>query len=62
MIPGGNMVLPKMDGKEISPGVWLIGEPAPIEGTDKMRCLANVGGSLCLVELRIRFGGDVRGS
>jgi hypothetical protein len=47
--------LPKMDGVEIHPGVKIIGEPAPVPGTDKLRCLANVLGSLCVVELRIKF-------
>lgn len=47
--------LPKMDGYEIHPGVVLIGEPTPVPGTDKLRCLANVYGSLCRVELSIKF-------
>lgn len=51
----GTLALPKLDGKEVSPGVWLIGEPSPIPGSDKMRCLADVGGALCIVELRLRF-------
>lgn len=51
----GALTLPKLDGREVSPGVWLIGEPSPVAGTDKMRCLANVGGALALVELRLRF-------
>jgi hypothetical protein len=51
----GNMTLPKMDGKEVSPGIFLIGEPTPQQGSDKLRCLANVGGALCVVELSIRF-------
>lgn len=48
--------LPKMDGMEVEPGVWLIGEPTPMPGTTKMRCLANVGGALCLIELGFKFG------
>jgi len=51
----GIAILPKMDGHEIRPGVILIGEPSPQPGTDKLRCLANVYGSLCLVELSIKF-------
>lgn len=52
----GHLVLPKLAGCEVSPGVWLIGEPTAVPGSDKLRCLANVAGCLCLVELRIRFG------
>jgi len=55
MIPGGEMKLPKMNGKEISPGIWIIGEPTPVIGTDKLRCLADVYGMLALVELKITF-------
>ena len=51
----GTLNLPKMDGEEIRPGVVLIGEPSPMPGTDKLRCLANVFGSLCVVELSIKF-------
>jgi len=51
----GTMDLPKMDGVEIRPGVTLIGEPAPMPGSDKLRCLANVYGSLCVIELSIKF-------
>jgi hypothetical protein len=51
----GALDLPKMDGMEVRPGVILIGEPSPIVGTDKMRCLANVLGALCVVELSIKF-------
>lgn len=50
-----SLELPKMAGKEIQPGVVLIGEPTPVPGTDKLRALANVHGALCVVELRIRF-------
>lgn len=52
---GGNLTLPKMDGVEVSPGIFIIGEPAPIAGTDKMRALADVHGQLAIIELRIRF-------
>lgn len=51
----GSLNLPKMDGLEVKPGVILIGEPAPMPGTDKLRCLANVFGALCVVELSIKF-------
>jgi hypothetical protein len=51
----GSLDLPKMDGMEIRPGVRLIGEPTPTPGTDKLRCLANVLGCLCVVELSIKF-------
>ena len=53
----GNLDLPKMDGKEVRPGVFLIGEPTPRPdlGPTSMVCLANVEGMLALVELRLRF-------
>lgn len=51
------MTLPKMDGVEVRPGIVLIGEPAPVPGTDKLRCLANVMGMLAVVELSIKFEG-----
>ena len=49
------LTLSKLDGKEVSPGIYLIGEPTPIPGTDKLRCLANADGALVLVELKLRF-------
>lgn len=53
----GELRLPKMDGTEISPGVFLIGEPSPRLdlGPNKMACLANYHGMLVLVELAIKF-------
>ena len=51
----GEINLPKMDGVEIRPGVVLIGEPTPIAETNKLRCLANVLGALCIVELSLTF-------
>jgi hypothetical protein len=51
----GVMTLPKMDGVEIRPGIVLIGEPTPVPGTNKLRALANVLGSLCVVELSVKF-------
>lgn len=53
----GSLNLPKMDGMEIRPGVTLIGEPTPVEGSTKLRSLANVAGMLCVVELSIKFKG-----
>ena len=47
--------LSKMDGLEIQPGITLIGEPTPIPGGNKLRSLANVYGSLCLIELTMKF-------
>lgn len=47
----GQLVLPKMDGKEIRGGIILIGEPSVVNG--QLRCLANVYGALCLVELSV---------
>jgi hypothetical protein len=51
----GTMTLPKLDGVEIQPGVFLIGEPTPVKGTSLLRCLANVYGALALIELKISF-------
>lgn len=55
MVVQGSVNLPSLDGYEVSPGVYLIGEPTPVPGTDKLRCLANVGGALCVVELKLKF-------
>lgn len=51
----GEMILPNLDGVEIRPGVILIGTGSPVPGTSKLRCLANVMGALCVVELSIKF-------
>lgn len=51
----GSMTLPKLDGYEIRPGIFLIGEPTPIPGTDKLRCLVNEYGALGVAELSIKF-------
>jgi hypothetical protein len=53
----GTVELPKTDGCEIRPGVFLIGEPTqrPDLGPNKMACLADVGGALCVVELSMRL-------
>lgn len=48
--------LPKLNGLEVSPGIVLIGEPTPIAGSNLMRCLADVGGALCLIEISLKFG------
>lgn len=52
----GQMTLSKMDGMEVSPGIFLIGEPRPVPGTNKLTGLADVNGALCIVELSIKFG------
>jgi hypothetical protein len=58
------MTMPKMDGHEIRPGIYLIGEPTPIPGTNKMTALADYYGALALVEIVMRFAadGDTKGS
>jgi hypothetical protein len=53
--PAGSILLESLDGREVSPGIYLVGEPSPVPGSNKLRCLANVGGSLALVELALRF-------
>lgn len=45
----------KFNGVEIRPGITLIGEHTPVAGTNTMRCLANIAGVLCVVELSIKF-------
>lgn len=49
------MTLPKMHGLEVSPGVYLIGEPTPIPGTSRLRCIADFYGFLAVIELNIKF-------
>ncbi len=51
----GQIQLPEMDGLEIKPGIILIGEPIPIEGSTKLRCLAKVFGCLAIIEFSIKF-------
>jgi hypothetical protein len=53
----GNLNLPKTDGIEIYPGIYLIGSPTarPDLGDNKMTCLANFFGNFVVVELSIRF-------
>lgn len=53
----GTLKLPKMDGVEIAPGIYLIGEPTPRPdlGDMAMACLANVSGALAVVQLSIKW-------
>jgi hypothetical protein len=55
----GELQLLKMDGKEVQPGIVLIGEPSVVDG--KLRCLANCFGALCLVELSLALLPTERG-
>jgi hypothetical protein len=50
------MTMPKMDGHEVSPGIYVIGEPTPIPGSNKLTALVNYHGALALAELVMRFG------
>ena len=52
----GRLMIPKTDGVEISPGIFLIGEPMPRPdlGENKMACLANVNGTFCVIELSVK--------
>ncbi len=56
--PAGTIQLPTMKGQEVAPNVFLLEEPTPVVGTNKMRCLADVGGMLAVVELNIKFQGE----
>lgn len=51
----GTLNLPSLDGVEISPGMFVIGEPTPVRDTNQLRALVNFLGALCVVELRMRF-------
>lgn len=53
----GELIVPKMDGKEIMPGIFLIGEPTPRPdlGKNALVCLANIEGMLGLVQLSIKL-------
>ena len=53
----GELLLPSLDGREVAPDVFLLGEPSPRPdlGPNKMACLANVRGELWLVELSMVF-------
>lgn len=46
------------DGKEISPGVWGIGELCYNKEYSRWQILAQVGDALCLVEVSIKVKGD----
>ncbi len=45
-----------VNGLEVKPGVFLIGDPTPRPdlGSDRFACLANYNGMLCVVELSIK--------
>ena len=47
--------LDKLKDMEIQPGIIILEEPTPIPGTNKMRALANVNGTLALIELSVTF-------
>ena len=51
----GEVQIPKLDGKEVSPGVFIVGEPPRVPGTNKLIALAEVQGCLCKIELALRF-------
>ena len=42
------------DGKEISPGIWGIGDLYYHEQAQRWQILASVGGALCLIEVKLR--------
>jgi hypothetical protein len=47
------LTIPPIVGKEISPGIFAITEPAWNDEFKQWRCLADVAGYLCLISLRI---------
>jgi hypothetical protein len=49
----GEIRLPEMDGYEIRPGVFIVGEPC-LHTSGMLRALANVYGQLAVVELSMR--------
>ncbi len=51
----GKVIIPKMDGTEIRPNIFIIGEPSPVVGTNKLRCLVNYHGQLATAELTVNF-------
>ena len=53
----GEIRLPKTDGVEVKPGIFLIGDPAPRPdiGPTALVCLANIHGMMGLVELSLKF-------
>jgi hypothetical protein len=42
------------DGKEIAPGIWGIGRISWHADAQQWRTLANVGGALCLIEVKLK--------
>lgn len=42
-----------LDGREVRPGIYLIGKPSFNQETGKWRILADAYGALCLVEVRL---------
>ena len=48
--------LPKWDGREIKPGVFLMGEPIPQPevGKGEYRSLARVDGVVCMIRFEIK--------
>lgn len=51
--------LPKLNGYEVTPGIYLMGEPTPVEGSDNLfRCLANYHGALALIQIKVTFALD----
>lgn len=50
----GQLTLPQCDGVEVSPGMFLIGEPS-LREDGELVCLANVHGALVVVSLRVRL-------
>lgn len=51
----GELRLGEMKGEEISPGIILLEEPHPVEGTNRLRALANVNGMLAVVEMVVKL-------
>lgn len=47
--------LASMKDCEVAPGVFLLEEPMPIPGSNRLRALANVYGTLAVVELKLTF-------
>jgi hypothetical protein len=47
----GTLQLPPMKGVEIHPGVFLLEQPHLVDG--QLRALADVGGRLCVVALKL---------
>ena len=47
--------LPKLDGFEISDGVFIVGEPIPIPNSNKMHAIVNLNGVLMRAELSLNF-------